>query len=146
MRLGEGLMGSSEKNRIRILIIDDEPGLRDMAVYGLSDRGYEVMTASSGEEGIEKVKGKPYDLIVCDMRMPGKNGLETLKEIKRLNSQTEVIMAAGYPTIEGAAESKQQGASGYIAKPYGLDQLCEIFEKVLARRRRRAPGSQGTES
>src|SRR6266852_2279537 len=64
----------------RVLVIDDEAGLRDMLVFGLTDRGYHVVPASSGEEGVEKAKHENFDLMVCDIMMPGKDGVTVLKE------------------------------------------------------------------
>ncbi len=118
----------------KVLIIDDEAGLRDMLIFGLTDRGYHVVPAASGEEGIEKSKHENFDLMVCDIMMPGKSGVEVLKEIKVIQPEVEVVMATGYATLETAVESMKQGAFDYIPKPYSLDQLCVIFEKALERR------------
>jgi len=118
----------------KVLIIDDESGLRDMLVFGLSDRGYLVIPAVSGEEGIEKARHEAFELVVCDIMMPGKSGVEVLKEIKAIQPDVEIIMATGYATLETAVESMKLGAFDYISKPYGLDQLCLIFEKALERR------------
>ena len=124
--------------RESVLIIDDEAGLRDMLMFGLSDRGYRVVTAASGEEGLEKIRSEKFDLVVTDIMMPGIGGIEVLKEIKRLSSEAEVIMATGYATLDTAVESMKQGAADYISKPYGLDKLCTLFDKALERRRLKA--------
>ncbi len=126
----------------RVLVIDDEAGLRDMLVFGLTDRGYFVIPAASGEEGVEKARHENFDLAVCDIMMPGKSGVEVLKEIKAIQPDLEMIMATGYATLETAVESMKQGAFDYISKPYGLDQLCVIFDKALERRRLRAQVGQ----
>src|SRR5258708_2191002 len=122
----------------RVLVIDDEAGLRDMLVFGLTDRGYHVVPASSGEDGVEKAKHENFDLMVCDIMMPGKSGVEVLAEVKAIQPDIEVVMATGYATLETAVESMKRGAFDYIPKPYGLDQLCVIFEKALERRRLKA--------
>ncbi len=122
----------------KVLIIDDEIGLRDMLVFGLTDRGYHVVPAASGEEGVEKSKHENFDLMVCDIMMPDKGGVEVLKEVKMIQPDIEVIMATGYATLETAVESMKEGAFDYIPKPFGLDQLCVIFEKALERRRLKA--------
>src|SRR5258706_3338185 len=122
----------------RVLVIDDESGLRDMLVFGLTDRGYHVVPAESGEEGIEKARQDIFGLMVCDIMMPGKSGIETLKDIKAIQPDSEIIMATGYATLETAVESMKLGAFDYIPKPYGLDQLCIIFEKALERRNLKA--------
>ena len=122
----------------RILIVDDELGLRDMLAFGLSDRGYHVVPAASGEEALEKANHENFELVVCDLMMPGIGGVEVLKAIKAIQPDTEIIMATGYATLETAIESMKQGAFDYIAKPYGLDQLCMILEKALERQRLKA--------
>lgn len=119
----------------RILVVDDESGLRDMLTFGLTDRGYHVTSASSGDEGIEIARHEDFDLMVCDIMMPGKGGVEVLKEVKALQPDVEVVMATGYAALETAVESMKLGAFDYIQKPYGLDQLCVIFEKALEHRR-----------
>jgi len=119
----------------KVLIIDDEAGLRDMLAFGLSDRGYQVVPAAQGEEGVEKARRENFDLVVCDIMMPGKSGVEVLREIKEIQPDTEVIMATGYATLETAVESMKQGAFDYIPKPYGLDQLCSVFDRAIERRR-----------
>lgn len=121
-----------------VLAIDDETGLRDMLAFGLTKRGYHVVTASNGEEAFEKARRENFDLAVCDIMMPGKSGVEVLKTLKEIRPDTEVIMATGHATLETAVESMKLGAYDYITKPYGLAQLCAIFDKALERRRLKA--------
>src|SRR5437763_1410623 len=89
----------------RVLVIDDEAGLRDMLIFGLTDRGYHVVPAASGEEGVEKAHHEKFDLVVCDIMMPGKSGVDVLKDIKAIQPEVEVVMATGYATLETAVES-----------------------------------------
>jgi signal transduction histidine kinase len=121
-----------------VLVVDDEAGLRDMLSFGLTDRGYRVVCAASGEEGLEKAKHERFDLVVTDMMMPGIGGVEVLKGLKAIQPHAEVIMATGCATLETAVESMKQGAYDYISKPYGLDQLCILFDKALEHRRLKA--------
>jgi DNA-binding NtrC family response regulator len=129
-----------------VLVIDDEPGLRGMMVFGLGDRGYRVLSAANGDEALEKIAQEAFDLVICDIMMPGKNGVEVLKSIKEIHPQTEVIMATGYSTLETATESMKHGAFDYITKPYELDQLCLILEKALDRRRHGTPADRDQSS
>src|SRR4051812_17235271 len=92
----------------KVLIIDDESGLRDMLIFGLTDRGYHVVAAASGDEAIEKSKHESFDLMVCDIMMPGKTGVEVLKEVKAIQPDIEAIMATGYATLETAVESMKE--------------------------------------
>jgi DNA-binding response OmpR family regulator len=121
-----------------MLVIDDEKGLRDMLVYGLTQRGYAVSTAENGREAVEKAKNDSFDLALCDLMMPEMGGIETLQHLKELNPMIEVIMVTGYATLETAVESMKHGAYDYIAKPYELDHLCRIFERALEHGRLRA--------
>jgi len=122
---------ANKNNMPSVLVVDDEAGLRDMLTFGLTDRGYRVVCAATGEEGIEKSKHEGFDLVVTDMMMPGIGGIEVLKNIKRIQPRAEVIMATGCATLETAVESMKLGAYDYITKPYGLDQLCILFDKAL---------------
>ncbi len=124
--------------RAKLLVIDDEKGLRDMLVYGLTGRGYEVDTADNGLEAVEKARGARYDLALCDLMMPEMNGLETLKRLKEIRPDIEVIMVTGYATLENAVQSMKEGAYDYVAKPYELEQLCGILERALERGRLKA--------
>ena len=132
------MSNTSEVHPKAVLVIDDETGLRDMLAFGLVDRGYRVVTAGTGEEGLEKAKHEKFDLVVTDIMMPGIGGVEVLKGIKEVQPDAEVIMATGYATLETAVESMKQGAYDYIPKPYGLDQLCLIFDKALEHHRLKA--------
>src|SRR5690348_12504714 len=105
--------------RVRILVIDDEPGLRDMLVFDLAKHGYQVATAANGAEGIRKVETESFDLVLCDIMMEGRSGVDVLKEIKNRCPDIEVIMATGHATLETAVESMKLGAYDYITKPYG---------------------------
>ena len=119
----------------KILIVDDEPGLRDMLAFGLRKRGYEVVCAADGEDALVKARLQPFDLAICDIMMPKKNGVEVLQALKHLQPDIEVIMATGFATLETAVESMKNGAFDYITKPYSLGHLCAIFDKALEHRR-----------
>lgn len=118
-----------------VLVIDDEQGLLDMLAYSLSELGYTVETANSGEEGVEKAKKKPYGAIICDITMPGIGGILALEALKALQPTTEVIMVTGCATDDSAKACKELGAFGYIAKPYELDPLREILNRAIDNKR-----------
>ena len=131
-------MATTEIKRPSVLVVDDEQGLREMLSFGLTDRGYDVSVAASGDEAIAAIGVREFDLVVSDIMMPGKSGVEVLKCIKDVHPATEVIMATGYATLETAIESMKRGAYDYIPKPYELDQLCAVLEKALERQRLKA--------
>ncbi|MFI5363618.1 MAG: response regulator, partial [Elusimicrobiota bacterium] len=119
----------------RILVIDDEQGLRDMLAYGLTEQDYEVVTAENGSLALEMVRNESFDLALCDIMMPGMSGIDVLRELKILRPAMEVVMATGYATIETAVESMKLGAYDYIPKPYELDHLCQTLSRALEKRR-----------
>src|SRR5262249_17593023 len=121
-----------------ILVVDDEPGLCNMLRFGLPKRGFRVTTVSSGEEAIIKVEANHFDAVICDLMMPGIGGVDTLRRVKEKFPETPVIMATGFATLETAIEAMKSGAYDYVAKPYGIPQICSILEKALQWRQMRA--------
>ena len=117
-----------------VLVIDDEHDIRDMLAFGLGSKGYTVVAAASGEEGIEKTRTQAFAVIVCDIMMPGISGIETLKEIKKFQPDTEVIMATCCSTLETAVEAMRNGAFDYVLKPYTLEQLFLVINKAVESR------------
>lgn len=117
-----------------ILVIDDEESMRDSCMQSLSRKGYNVETAEDGTKGLGKLKDKAYDLVILDMKMPGLNGMEVLKEIKRDNPDTIVIVITGYATIESAVEAMKQGAYDFIPKPFTPESLRMIVKRALSTR------------
>jgi CheY-like chemotaxis protein len=122
------------KTPIRVLVVDDESGLRHMLQFGLTKRGYEVVEAASGEQALELAREGRFDIVVTDIMMPGIDGLEVLRQLKAISPKIEVIMATGYATLENAIEAMKLGAFDYVTKPYSLSHLCTIFEKAIERR------------
>jgi DNA-binding NtrC family response regulator len=110
----------------RILICDDETGVRESLNLILEDM-HELDFASSGDEAIQKVKNRKYDGILLDIKMPAKDGLETLEELRQISPDMRVIIVTGYQSVETAAKAVQLGAMDYITKPFESD---EVKEKV----------------
>ncbi|MBN1621977.1 MAG: response regulator [Endomicrobiales bacterium] len=124
-------MKIDEKGKAKILIIEDEKGIRNFLSYELSQLGYVVNVADDGEEGVGKAKEMKYDVIICDIMMPKLNGLQALKIIKKVSPETEVIMITGYATVENALQSMRDGAYGFIQKPFNTQELFTLIEKAL---------------
>lgn len=117
----------------RLLIVDDETDVREFAANFFGKRKIETVTASSGEEALEKIKKQKPDLVLLDVRMDGIDGVETLKRIKELDREIKVIMVTGRkPEEEGTYERcRQLGALDYIHKPLELDELEQVVLKTL---------------
>lgn len=125
----------TEQQGPKILVIDDEDDLRWMLSRVLAHCGYQVVAVASGELGIEKMKSEDFDAVICDVMMPGMGGPATLKALKGIRPETEVIVATGYPDSEGTAECRKLGAFGFLFKPCELDPLRALLEKAVQSKR-----------
>lgn len=117
----------------RILIIDDEENFRHLLSVILIKEGYEVETASNGEEGLQKALASPFDQILCDIRMARMDGLEFLKEIKKTELETTIIVMSAYGTVDIAIEAMKLGAYDYISKPFKPDEIILTLRKAEER-------------
>uniref|UniRef100_I2Q0Y1 Response regulator with CheY-like receiver, AAA-type ATPase, and DNA-binding domains n=1 Tax=Desulfovibrio sp. U5L TaxID=596152 RepID=I2Q0Y1_9BACT len=117
-----------------VLLVDDEENLRFALSNWLAGQGLSVLTAASGEEALEIVRGDPAVAVaVLDVNMPGLNGIETLAALKALRPELESIIVTGYPTVEYALEGRRLGASEYLSKPCDIHLLLEVVRKALSR-------------
>ncbi len=105
----------------RIMFVDDDPSILDAAKTAIESYGYQVITAESGEECLERLD--EADLVFLDIKMPGMDGIETLKEIKQRDPSIPVIMITAYATVDSAIEAMKEGAFDYIRKPFDMDEL-----------------------
>ncbi|MBI5247818.1 MAG: response regulator [Elusimicrobia bacterium] len=122
----------SEKGPLSILVVDDDKNQRSMLAFALSDRGYRVVSVESGALAVESAKKEKFDAAICDIMMPGVNGVAALAQLKKAQPGLKVIMATAYATTALAAASMKGGATGYIAKPYDLKELFAMLDKALA--------------
>jgi two-component system nitrogen regulation response regulator NtrX len=115
----------------RILVIDDEPAIRDSLKMILEYEDYEFIGASSGPDGIASVKREGPDLVLLDIKMPGMNGLETLAEIRKLDEALPVAMISGHGTITDAMQATRLGAFDFIEKPFTSERVLVTVSKGL---------------
>jgi type IV pilus assembly protein PilB len=120
-----------------ILVVDDERDILVVISKILASNGFSALSASNGMEALEKVKDASPDLVLLDYMMPGLNGLDVLKEIKKLRSDTDVIIITGRGSETTAADSIKMGAVGYITKPFDKDSLLGSVRRALSERRER---------
>jgi len=118
----------------RILIIDDEPGYRALLSQELGKIGYQVMTATNGEEGLEKIRQGKFELAISDIKMPKMDGIEFLETVKKEHPDIEVIMGTGFGTVEMAVSAMKKGAYDFIQKPFNLPEVVALVEKALEKR------------
>jgi len=120
------------QNQHSILVVDDEEALRTVLSSELVSEGYQVESASDGDEAISIVQSKQFDLVLLDIKMPKVDGFEVLKFIKKSYPQLKVIMLTAFADLKNAIESKKLGAEDFISKPYDLVDLLTTIERVLS--------------
>ncbi|SJZ51098.1 sigma-54-dependent transcriptional regulator [Sediminibacterium ginsengisoli] len=114
-----------------ILIIDDERAIRNVLKDILTNEGFKVDEAADGEEGLKKIAGASYDLVLCDIKMPKIDGLEVLQKVTETNPETPVIMISGHGNIETAVDAVKKGAFDYISKPPDLNRLLITIRNAM---------------
>jgi len=118
----------------KILVVDDEEGMREFLTYMLEGESYEVSTAASGLEALEKIRREEFALVLADIKMPGIDGLEMLRRIKEIDEQAVVIVMTAYASLDTAIKAIKFDAYDYLVKPFpDSDQVLGIIEKGLAR-------------
>ena len=118
----------------RILLIDDDPGVRDSMERTLRGAGYAVQSAPTGEEGFEMAKGGAFDVILSDMRMPGISGLDILRQLRDLRVDSAFIIMTGFGTVDTAVEAMKLGAVDFVQKPFFRDELLLRVRSATERR------------
>ena len=118
----------------RVLIGDDEEGLRWVLEKGFRHAGYQVTAVADGEAVLREVRAGPYDLIFLDVRMPGVDGLTLLEHLRTLCPDTQVVIMTAHGTMETAIQAMQRGAYDYLAKPFDIDEALLLAERALAAR------------
>jgi DNA-binding NtrC family response regulator len=117
----------------RVLLVDDEVGFLETLVKRLKRRSVDAAAVHSGEDALARFETAPPDVVVLDVKMPGMDGLETLREIKKRHPLVEVIMLTGHADVEVAIEGMEHGAFDYLMKPCDIDELLykiqDAYEK-----------------
>jgi DNA-binding NtrC family response regulator len=121
----------------KILVVEDEKPLRELLEMELSRSGYKVESAADGETGLEKYRQEVFNVVLLDMRMPGMDGVEVLKQMRAESLIPEVIVFTGHGTIETAVECIRNGAYDYLTKPVKLDELEMVIDKAYEKNRLR---------
>ena len=116
---------------IHLLVVDDERIIREGAERILKKEGWDVTTAENGEQGLEVIKQKTFNILLLDLMMPGISGMDVLKEVRESQPQLHVIVVTGYATVENAVEAMKNGAYDFIPKPFTPDQLRIVVRRAM---------------
>ena len=127
--LGEG---DAVIKRGKVLVIDDEPSIVELFTDYLTGQGFDVISADGGEEGLDRLRLDSPDIVLLDMRMPGLDGLETLRRIRKVNLGVPVLMISGNDDLTAAKEAIALGAFDYTLKPVDFNYLGRALDKMLA--------------
>lgn len=107
----------------KILMVDDEVVFAQNMTKLLNAKGYRVSAVTSGDQAMERLEEEHFDVVILDLKMPGMDGIATLKEIKKLEIFTEILILTGHGSIDTAMEAVSLGAYDYLTKPCGIDEL-----------------------
>jgi two-component system OmpR family response regulator len=120
---------------LRVLIVDDEEDFRETIVKRLNARKILAEGAGSGVKALQLLESKDYDVIVLDVKMPDMDGIETLRHIKKLKPEIEVIMLTGHASVEFGLKGMQLGAFDYVMKPAPLNELLDTIGQAFNKKR-----------
>jgi len=118
-----------------VLIIDDEAEIRESLQTLLDLEGYDVAVAANGDQGLAQLGERPFDLVLLDLAMPGRNGLELIPELRAIDPLLSIIMITAYGTVEDAVRAMQSGAANFLQKPWDNEKLLADVRAAVARRR-----------
>jgi len=120
----------------KVLVADDDQGIIDLLVEALKREGYPVFSALDGEEAMRKYREERPGLLFLDVKMPGVNGIEILRQIRQKDKKTVIVMMTGYPETRDTVTALKEGALNYLAKPINIDEVVAIARKVLGEGKR----------
>jgi len=120
--------------KIRVLLVDDEEEFVETLGERLEVRGFDVATALSGAEALERIQEREIDLVVLDVQMPGLDGVEALRQIKQRKPLIEVIMLTGHATVQTAIDGMKLGAFDFLLKPAETEELVEKIRRAYDRK------------
>jgi DNA-binding NtrC family response regulator len=126
---------SSQTPQAKILVIDDEPDIRESLELVLGDAGYAVDCAANGTEGLQKLSVHGYDLVLLDLMMPDRSGMDVLADVRERDRETPIFMITAYGSVEAAVKALKLGANDYFSKPWDNEKLIIEIDRMIARRR-----------
>ncbi|MFW6113724.1 MAG: response regulator [Actinomycetota bacterium] len=122
----------ADKDSAKLLIVDDNEGVRHLVSRWLERSGFSVQEAKDGAEAVEKIKDQPPDIILADIRMPKIDGIELARIIKSEHPEIKVILMTAYSSPQTIAQARREGVDDYLEKPFTKDQVEKITLRVLS--------------
>lgn len=133
-------------NKIKILVVDDEPGALESFRMILEIKDFEVSTFSNGIEALSQAEKTPFDIAFIDLKMPIIDGLEVLKKLKEISPSTEAIIVTAYATEESQANAITLGAMEYLRKPFLMEEIFSLCDRALRKRREKESSNKNKNS
>lgn len=121
--------------KARLLIVDDEEIVRSSLSDWLKEDGYEILAVEDGYKAIEKIKQEDWDLALVDLKMPGMNGIEVLKNVHKIKPKLPVIIITAYATVDNAVMAMKEGAADYIMKPFNSEEISVVISRLVEHQR-----------
>ncbi len=118
----------------KMLVIDDEKVVLESCRRIFVDEGFDVVTTDNPQEGLKLISDSSFDVILCDWKMPGFDGMDVVEEIGRRSPDSTVVMISGYPTVGRATEAMKRGAMDYVAKPFTPEEIAEVVKRAVRRK------------
>ncbi len=130
--MSEYAESGSVSDRPRLLIVDDDPSLREFLEIFLAKEGYKVDSAETGQKALDMVKQGHYNLVITDVRMPGMDGVELLKQLKMLDAGLPVVLITAFASLDAAVDAMKEGAWDYLTKPFKIEELRDVIDNALS--------------
>jgi two-component system response regulator PilR (NtrC family) len=118
----------------RILIVDDERKIAELLAERIAAEGMDAATAASAEEALPAIERGEADVVLCDLRLSGMDGIELLRRTKRVSPETDVVIMTAYASAETAVEAMRRGAYEYLIKPFQMDEVTMLLRRIIERR------------
>ncbi|MFQ5835030.1 MAG: response regulator [bacterium] len=141
MREKESAEDNVKRRKAKILVVDDDLGIRELLRELLSEEGYPVKMAQNGKEALLKARKESFDLVLTDLRMPEMDGVQLLKELRKITPDIRVIVMTATDDLETAVKMKKFGACDYITKPFHLDKVLQKVRRALGRKNGQTGGA-----
>src|SRR5690349_7789364 len=125
---------AERRDQAKVLVVEDDPDIRQILAVFLGDKGFNVKVADSGHRALELLGEEPVDLILSDVRMPGMTGMDLLRTVKERDPDIELVLMSAYSCVRDAVEAIQLGAADYVEKPIDFRRIERVLQATLEKR------------